>query len=97
MQRTEDSWRSSLDFNFARPEYRWDSSVSIVTQLRAAQPPNNIFLYSQQLQEIIFIFKSFQASCAAHPAPTHWLSEALSTGGLNGRGVKSTMPVWCRG
>ena len=46
MQRTEDSWRSSLDFNFAHPEYRRDSSVSIVTQLRAGQPPNHFFSYS---------------------------------------------------
>jgi len=57
MQRTEDSWRFSLNFNFAHPEYRWDSSVSTVTQLQAGRPPNNFFLYSQQLQEIIFIFR----------------------------------------
>jgi hypothetical protein len=75
MKRTEDSWRSSLNFNLAHPEYIWDSSVSIVTV-----QPQNIFLDSCQLQEIIFIFQSFQAGCATHPAPTQCLSEALSTG-----------------
>ena len=74
MQSTEDSRRSSLDFNplhaelnpichllallgahhilhvnrirvnFAHPEYRRDSSVSIVTELRAGQP-RNIYIY----------------------------------------------------
>jgi hypothetical protein len=43
MQGTEDSWRSSLDFNLAHPEYRRDSSVSIVTELWAGQPRNNFF------------------------------------------------------
>jgi hypothetical protein len=87
MQRTEDSWHSSLDFNLAHPEYRRDSSVSIVTELRVGQLWNNFFfLYSRQLEEIIFILKGFQAGCVAHPAPAQWLSEALSTGGAKWQG-----------
>jgi hypothetical protein len=66
MQITEDSWRSSLDFNLAHSEYRRDSSVSVVTELRAGQPRNNCFYEgesNENLKSAIKIRNTARLSC----------------------------------